>query len=220
MEPFDPLDYTKGIPERLKAFDRLLRKYPRYRKQLVMIQAGPESREQIPRYKALSEEIAGLTDKINERHGSADWKPISLLREHLPLLRVLALYRLAEVCVVSSLHDGMNLVAKEYIAAANDEDGVLVLSRFTGAARELSQALLINPYDIEAFADTLAVALEMDLQERASRMRALRDTVEKHKIYRWAGKVLTTLSSLPGDTRVSVQGVEVFPTAENHAVPA
>jgi trehalose 6-phosphate synthase len=195
----DRLDYTKGIPERLRAVDRLFSKYPQYRKQVVFIQAGPESRVQIRRYKELSAEVTGLVEESNRRHSSAGWKPILLLRQHLALPQVLALYRLAEVCVVSSLHDGMNLVAKEYLAAINDENGVLVLSRFTGAARELSQALLINPYDIETFADTLASALEMSVEERVSRMRALRETVEGNNIYRWAGKVLTTLAALRND---------------------
>lgn len=205
----DRLDYTKGIPERLRAVDRLFSKYPEYRKQVVFIQAGPESRAHIKRYKELSEEVAGLVEEINRRHGSDDWKPILLLRQHLSLPRVLALYRLAEVCVVSSLHDGMNLVAKEYLAAVNDENGMLVLSRFTGAARELSQALLINPYDIETFADTLATALAMDGRERISRMRALRATVEGNNIYRWAGKVLTTLASLHSDAGAGLREADV-----------
>ncbi len=200
----DRLDYTKGIPERLRAVDRLLSKYPEYCKKIVFIQAGPESRVPIKRYKELSEEIAGLVEEINWRHGSEDWTPVLLLRQHLPLPQVLALYHLAEVCVVSALHDGMNLVAKEYIAAANDGNGVLVLSRFTGAARELNQALLINPYDTETFADTLAAALAMDVEERNSRMRALRDIVEKNNIYRWAGKILTALTSLHGGSRVDL----------------
>jgi trehalose 6-phosphate synthase len=194
----DRIDYTKGIPERLKAVDRLFTKYPKYRKEVVFIQAGPESRGHIKRYQELGEEIVSLVEEINWRHGTDDWTPIVLLRQHLSLPEVLALYRLAEVCVVSSLHDGMNLVAKEYCAAINDGNGVLVLSRFTGAARELSKALLINPYDVETFADTLATALEMGVEERTSRMHALRDTVERNNIYRWAGKILTTLASLYG----------------------
>ncbi len=193
----DRVDYTKGIPERLRAVDRLFSKYPRYRRHLVFLQAGPESRGRLPHYQALNAEIRALVDDINHRHGTTDWTPILLLRQHFPLTQVLALYRLAEVCVVSALHDGMNLVAKEYVAAKNDEAGVLVLSQFTGAARELQQALLINPHDRETFADTLARALEMAADERAHRMRALRDTVAEHNIYRWAGQVLHTLTTLP-----------------------
>lgn len=194
----DRIDYTKGIPERLHALDRLLTKYPPYRRQVVFLQAGPESRMRISRYQELNDEVARLIEEINGRHGTEDWTPIILLREHLSLPRVLALYALAEVCIVSSLHDGMNLVAKEYVAARADGTGVLVLSRFTGAARELQQALLINPYATEEFADTLASALEMDLDERRARMEALRATVTSNNIYRWAGKVLSTLFILQG----------------------
>jgi len=195
----DRIDYTKGIPERLRAVDRLLTKHPQYRRQIVFLQAGPESRIHIERYQTLNEEISRLIAEINWRHSDGDWAPIILLREHLSLPRVLALYSLAEVGVVSSLHDGMNLVAKEYVAAHPDGDGVLVLSRFTGAARELQQALLINPYDTEEFADTLAKALEMDPVERRTRMAGLREIVANNNIYRWAGKVLSTLFSLQGD---------------------
>lgn len=192
----DRIDYTKGIPERLRAVDRLLTKYPHYRHRIVFLQAGPESRSHLKRYRELNDEVNILVSEINARHGDQEWTPIILVRQHLQLPQVLALYRLAHVCVVSSLHDGMNLVAKEYLAAKNDEEGVLVLSKFTGAARELDQALQINPYDTEIFADTLDLALAMTREERRSRMRALRDVVEQNNIYRWAGKVLSTLTAL------------------------
>jgi trehalose 6-phosphate synthase len=200
----DRIDYTKGIPERLHALDRLFTKYPQYRRHVVFLQAGPESRIHLNRYKELNEEVSRLVEEINWRHGDDDWVPIILLREHLSLPLVLALYALAEVCIVSSLHDGMNLVAKEYVAARSDGNGVLVLSRFTGAARELQQALLINPYDTEDFCDTLVRALEMDLGERRTRMGALRETVANNNIYRWAGKVLSTLFTLQ-DSRCLTQ---------------
>jgi trehalose 6-phosphate synthase len=202
----DRLDYTKGIPERLRALDQLFTKYPQYCRQVVFVQAGPESRAHIQRYQDLNAEIVRLVEEINWRHGEEDWVPILLLRQHLTLPRVLALYRLAEVCVVSSLHDGMNLVAKEYIAAKSDGDGVLVLSRFTGAARELRQALLINPYDREAFTETLATALAMPLAERIRRMRALRGQVAGNNIYRWAGKMLTTLAALHTASTFTTRG--------------
>lgn len=205
----DRFDYTKGIPERLKAMDRLFSKYPQYRRQVVYVQAGPESRAAIPRYKALNEEIASLVAEINRKHGSPEWTPVVLLRQHFSLSQVLALYHLAEICVVSSLHDGMNLVAKEYLAAKNGEDGVLVLSRFTGAARELNRALLINPYDTEMFADTLATALEMSREERMTRMHLLRETVKENNIYRWAGKVLTTLASLRRDNTLGCSSLSL-----------
>jgi trehalose-6-phosphate synthase len=199
----DRLDYTKGIPERLRAFERLLCKYPHLRRKIVFVQVGPESRTVIPRYKALNEEIVRLVSELNRKYGSPDWVPVVLLRQHLSHAHVLAWYRLAEVCVVSSLHDGMNLVAKEYVAAKNDHEGVLVLSRFTGAARELDQALLINPYDTETFANTLAAALDMEGEERKNRMHHLRDTVKSNNIYRWAGKILTTLDSLSQKPQLS-----------------
>jgi trehalose 6-phosphate synthase len=207
----DRFDYTKGIPERLRAVERLFSKYSQYRRQVVYVQAGPESRAAIPRYKALHEEIAGLAAEINRKYGSTEWTPVILLRQHFSPSQVLALYHLAEVCVVSSLHDGMNLVAKEYLAAKNGEDGVLVLSRFTGAARELNRALLINPYDTETFADTLATALEMKQEERMSRMHSLREGVRKNNIYRWAGKVLTTLASLRHDTILGRSSLTLSP---------
>lgn len=190
--------------------DRLLSKYPEYRQRVVFVQTGPESRSHIKRYQELNEKIVNLVKKINWRHGSEGWAPIVFIRQHLALPQILALYHLADVCVVSALHDGMNLVAKEYIAAKNVNDGVLVLSQFTGAARELSQALLINPYDTESFADTLAIALNMDTGERANRLRALRETVEKNNIYRWAGKVFTIFDSLHGLSEVSPQEMETM----------
>jgi len=199
----DRLDYTKGIPERLQAFERLLCKYPHLRRKIVFVQVGPKSRTVIPRYKALNEEIVRLVSDLNRKYGSPDWVPVVLLRQHLSHVLVLAWYRLAEVCVVSSLHDGMNLVAKEYVAAKNDHEGVLVLSRFTGAARELDQALLINPYDTETFANTLAAALDMESEERKNRMHHLRDTVKSNNIYRWAAKILTTLDSLSQKPQLS-----------------
>lgn len=213
----DRIDYTKGIPERLRAVDRFLTKYPEYRHRMVFLQAGPESRSHLKRYRELNDEVEVLVAEINTRHGDAEWQPILFLRQHLHLAQVLALYRLAHVCVVSSLHDGMNLVAKEYLAAKNDEDGVLVLSRFTGAARELDQALQINPYDTEMFADTLALALTMPREERRSRMHALREVVEQNNIYRWAGKVLSTLTALRDESSIIRPDVDgaFFPTASS-----
>jgi len=210
----DRFDYTKGIPERLRAVERFYTKYPEYRQHVVFVQAGPESRTHIKRYQALNEEISRLVEEINWQHGNEEWTPIVLLRQSFRLPQVLALYRLAEVCVVSALHDGMNLVAKEYIAAKNDERGVLLLSYFTGAARELSQALLINPYDTESFADTLAMAFAMDPKEQASRLRALRETVGKNNIHRWAGKVLTAACSLRGERKL-----DWYEAEENDAPP-
>lgn len=189
----DRIDYTKGIPERLRAIDRLLEKYPEYKEKFVFFQQGQISRIHIPRYKQLNDEINSLVEEINWKHSQGTWSPIIFTRAHMPYQDILALYGIADVCVVSSLHDGMNLVAKEFVASRPDSNGVLILSQFTGSARELTDALLINPYDIECFADTLHQALEMTSEEKSRRMRKMREIVEQNNIYRWAGKVLSQL---------------------------
>ncbi len=192
----DRLDYTKGIPERLKALDRFLQKYPEYRERVVFVQVGAPSRTHIPRYRALDEEIDDLVEGINWRHETDSWRPILYLSRHHSAEEILPLYRAAQVCVVSSLHDGMNLVAKEFVAAREDLRGVLVLSRFTGAAREMSDALLINPFATEEFADTLHLALSMAPEEQERRMQRLREQVSAGNVYRWAGTLLTEASRL------------------------
>jgi trehalose 6-phosphate synthase len=192
----DRLDYTKGIPERLHAFERLLESHPYFRERCCFIQAGPRGRDEIPKYKALVREVEALSERINERFATGTWTPIVLLPRLLSYQEALALYRLADVCIVSSLHDGMNLVAKEFVAARNDLEGVLVLSRFTGAARELRDALLINPYDTEEMADSLCQALLMEPGERSRRMARMRRMVKAHDVYHWADSYLSELSSI------------------------
>ena len=187
----DRMDYTKGIPERLRAVDRFLERYPIWRNRFVFLQMGAPSRTEIAEYKDLNEEIDDLASAINEKHGTADWKPILLLRAHHGVEDIFAGYRAANVCVVSSLHDGMNLVAKEFVAARDDREGVLILSPFTGAAREMPEALLVNPYATDAFADALNTALTMPLDEQHRRMQRLRNQVAEHNIFRWAGLLLT-----------------------------
>lgn len=189
----DRIDYTKGIPERLKAMDKLFSKYPHYKKKVVFFQLGDPSRTHIKRYKELNIEIDDLVEDINERHQSDDWKPIIYLREHLAPATLLAFNRLANFCVVSSLHDGMNLVAKEFVSSRVDEDGVLILSRFTGAARELDEALLINPYAIDDFVEAIKEAIEMPKKGRQQRMIKLRNKVRGNNIYRWAGDIISEL---------------------------
>jgi trehalose 6-phosphate synthase len=189
----DRVDYTKGIPERLRAFDRFLEKNPDQRGKVTLFQLGQVSRIQVPRYKRLNDELSALVEDINWKHGDGVWTPVVFTRDYMPYSDILHLYRAADVCVVSSLHDGMNLVAKEYVAARADEDGVLVLSRFTGAARELTDALLINPFDAEELSDAFAQALSMPEEERRKRMRKMRAVVEKGNIFRWAGKALSEL---------------------------
>jgi trehalose 6-phosphate synthase len=192
----DRIDYTKGIPERLLAIDRLLEKYPKFRERIIFIQMGEISRIHLTRYKMLNDHINALVEEINWKYSTGKWKPIIMVRRHLEFHELIAFYKLASVCVVSSLHDGMNLVAKEFVASRSDEDGVLVLSQFTGASRELDSALLINPYDRDDFADQLAKALTMAKKERERRMKKLREVVARNNIYRWAGKIISELLKL------------------------
>jgi trehalose 6-phosphate synthase len=201
----DRVDYTKGIPERCRAVDRLLCLHPELKGRFCLVQVGAPSRVHIPTYRQLNEELHALVEEINWRHGDETWQPIVFLNEHYSPPQVYALYRLAAACVVSSLHDGMNLVAKEFVAARTDERGVLVLSHFTGAARELTEALLINPYDVDEFAEALRRALLMPCEEQQRRMRRLRRQVADNNIYRWAGMLL----SQAGKLFESRQGEEV-----------
>jgi alpha,alpha-trehalose-phosphate synthase [UDP-forming] len=189
----DRIDYTKGIPHRLKAFGRFLEKYPEYRGRAVFVQAGVISRFDIDAYRRLSEEIEELVDQINGQFSKGGWQPIIYLPTDLPSVTLLALRRLARFCVVSSLHDGMNLVAKEYVASRFDEDGVLILSPFTGAVHELTQALIANPYGTEDFADAILRAVTMPRQERRFRMAQMRYTVRENNIYKWAAQLLVQL---------------------------
>jgi trehalose 6-phosphate synthase len=185
------MDYTKGIPERLRAVDRFLERYPVWRKRFVFLQMGAPSRTEIAEYKDLNEEVDDLAAHINAKHGDDEWKPIILARAHHSVEEIFAGYRAANVCVVSSLHDGMNLVAKEFVAARDDRMGVLMLSLFTGAAREMPEAVLMNPYATDAFADALNTALTMPEEEQQRRMHRLRTQVAEHNIFRWAGHLLT-----------------------------
>jgi len=189
----DRVDYTKGIPDRFRAIARLLEKYPEYRGRVVFVQAGVLSRIQLGAYKKLNEEIDNLAEEINWKYGKGRWKPIIYLREHEPPLTLMALRRMANFCVVSSLHDGMNLVAKEFVASRSDEDGVLILSPFTGAARELTDALLVNPYATDHFADAIKSALEMPETERQKRMQKMREVVRENNIYKWAADIISEL---------------------------
>jgi trehalose 6-phosphate synthase len=189
----DRLDYTKGIPDRFRAIDRFLEKYPQYQRRLVFIQAGVPSRIQIPAYRELKETIDNLVGEINWKYAIGRWKPIVTLLENEPQVTLMALRRMAHFCVVSSLHDGMNLVAKEFVASRFDEDGVLILSPFAGAARELTDALLVNPYATDHFAEAIKNALEMPKSERRSRMRKMREVVRENNIYKWAADIISEL---------------------------
>ena len=181
----DRVDYTKGIIERLQAIDRFLEKYPKFQNRFVYVEAGDPSRTRIHAYMELNEQIRELVDKINWKYMRGYWKPIMYIEGKLPPERLLALYRTAEACIVSPLQDGMNLVAKEFVAANVDCTGVLVLSSFAGATEELKDAIIINPYDVEGFADAIKDALEMPAREKRRRMEGLRATVEKNNVFKW-----------------------------------
>ncbi|HSC28123.1 MAG TPA: trehalose-6-phosphate synthase [Vicinamibacterales bacterium] len=210
----DRLDYTKGIPERLEAIDRLLSIRPDLRSRLAFVQIGVPSRSRIASYAKIERRIDAQVADINARHGeSPDRGPIRYRKSALKIRRLVALYRLADFCVVSSLHDGMNLVAKEFVAARDDGDGVLVLSEMTGAAQELKDALIINPYHIDGFAAAIERAIGMPRDERAARMRALRRVVAGHDVFLWASDILESLEQAgdragdgPGSDAVALAG--------------
>ncbi|MGH7553831.1 MAG: alpha,alpha-trehalose-phosphate synthase (UDP-forming), partial [Longimicrobiales bacterium] len=190
----DRLDYTKGLPERLRAVERYLEKYPQYRGRFTFVQLGAPSRTHLRGYRDHIAAIQALTDEINWRYQTDGWRPIHLLEAHHDAQTVHAFLRMAPMCIVSSLHDGMNLVAKEYVAARQDGDGVLVLSEFAGAARELSDALIVNPYDTERFAEVIHYGVEMEEAERRARMDRMLRQVDENNIYRWAANFLGELA--------------------------
>jgi trehalose-6-phosphate synthase/uncharacterized membrane protein affecting hemolysin expression len=192
----DRVDYTKGLLERLRGVERFLEKWPAYREKLTFVQIGAPSRTEIERYHDFLAELEAEAARINARWQTADWKPIALLTRHHSHEEILPYYRAADFCMVTSLHDGMNLVAKEFVASRDDEEGALILSQFTGAARELRDAIIVNPYDVEQLAEAIRVALEMDTVERQTRMRLMRSTVMRHNVFAWAGSLITELSEI------------------------
>jgi trehalose 6-phosphate synthase len=192
----DRMDYTKGIVERLMAIEQLFEKHPWHKERLTMVQIAAPSRSRIPSYVELRERVQLTVERINLRFQTAHWRPIVLIERQCSHAEVDRWYRAAEMCLVTSLHDGMNLVAKEYLAARDDEDGVLVLSKFTGAAMELGDALLVNPYDIEGVAEAIHRGLEMDRGERRMRMQRMRRHLMEHNVYRWAANILGDLREL------------------------
>ncbi len=199
----DRLDYTKGIEERLLAVERLLERFPEFVGRFVFAQLAAPSRTTIPAYRALNETVEAVAARINERFGREGYQPIKLLRSHHEPPTVYRYYRAADLCYVSSLHDGMNLVAKEFVSARGDELGVLVLSCFTGAARELTEALIVNPYDLEEASSALAAALRMPPEEQRERMRSMRALLAEFNVYRWAGRMLTDAAGLRRKERVT-----------------
>jgi trehalose 6-phosphate synthase len=192
----DRIDYTKGIVERILAIDRFLEKYPEYKNRFVFVQLAAPSRTHIKRYHELIGEIDELVEKKNWKYSDGVWKPIIYLKRHFSPEEIRPYYALADLCIVSSLHDGMNLVAKEYVASKNDLSGTLILSRFTGAARELTDAVQINPYSIEEFADAIKFAIQMPQEEKRKRMENMRQIINENNVYRWAGNIITELTAL------------------------
>jgi trehalose 6-phosphate synthase len=199
----DRLDYTKGVEERLLAVELMLERHPEFRGRFSFAQLAAPSRTKIERYRLLNETIEQLAERINQRFGKKDYKPIIMLRTHHEPPEVFRFYRAADLCFVSSLHDGMNLVAKEFVAARTDLKGVLVLSEFTGAARELTEALIVNPYDQEECCEALATALTMPEDEQRDRMRSMRSILVQFNVYRWAGKMLVDAARLRNQERVA-----------------
>ena len=199
----DRLDYTKGVEERLLAVELMLERHAEFRGRFSFAQLAAPSRTKIERYRELNETVERLAERINQRFGQKDYQPIILLRSHHEPPEVFRFFRAADLCYVSSLHDGMNLVAKEFVAARSDLKGVLVLSEFTGAARELTEALIVNPYDLEASSDALAAALTMPIEEQQDRMRSMRSLLVQFNVYRWAGKMLVDAARLRNQERVA-----------------
>jgi trehalose 6-phosphate synthase len=183
-------DFTKGIVERFLALEALLEKDRGVRGKITLLQVAAPSRSKLPAYQALQAQTLSETHRINERFGTSSWKPIVLIEHHQEPREVFELFRAADFCIVNSLHDGMNLVAKEFVAARDDQDGVLILSTFAGASRELPEALLVNPFDVSETAAAMRTAMHMGRDERRERMKLMRRTVKENNVYRWAGRML------------------------------
>jgi trehalose 6-phosphate synthase len=190
----DRLDYTKGLPQKFKAFGRFLEKSAEYRRQVVLTQIAPPTRESVEAYSDIRHELEMLAGSINGTFGELDWVPIHYIHRATPRRRLPGIYRSSRICLVTPLRDGMNLVAKEYVAAQDAEDpGVLILSQFAGAAEELGDALIVNPYNIEETADVIRVALEMSKDERRRRHGALLATLRRHDVSTWCNSFLSRL---------------------------
>jgi trehalose 6-phosphate synthase/phosphatase len=193
----DRLDYSKGISRRLLSFERLLIEHPEWRERARLVQIAVPSRGRIREYRRFRAEVEGLVGRINGEYATPKWTPIQYLFRSVPDDTLLGLYRAADVMLVTPLRDGMNLVAKEFVASRSDEEGVLLLSEFAGAADELHGAVIVNPYDVDGVAEAMHGALTMDRVERHSRMRELRAQVFAHDVHRWAREFLECLGTGP-----------------------
>jgi alpha,alpha-trehalose-phosphate synthase [UDP-forming] len=203
----DRVDYTKGIPERFRGIERFLELNPSYQRRFTFVQIAAPSRTNIDRYQQLLDEVTNEANRINTRFQAGRWMPILLLKKHHSHEEITRFYRAASVCLVTALHDGMNLVAKEFVASRDDDRGVLILSTFAGAAQELSDALLVNPYDVQQVAGAILRALEMPGEEQGTRMQHMRANVREYNVYRWAANLLSDLTEIRIDTpdRIEVQ---------------
>jgi alpha,alpha-trehalose-phosphate synthase [UDP-forming] len=192
----DRLDYTKGIPERLRGIERFLEQHPSYSGRFTFVQIGAPTRTRINRYQDLIFEVEAEVERINRRFQTERWKPIIFFKRHHSHKEIEPFYRAADICFVTSLHDGMNLVAKEFIASRSDGGGTVILSRFAGASQELPDALIVNPYDTDQVAEALRMALEMSPEERRGRMKRMRRTVKENNIYTWAAHLISAVSEI------------------------
>jgi trehalose 6-phosphate synthase len=190
------LDYTKGLPERIRAVGRFFERWPEYRERLVFVQLAAPSRSSITRYQEIEAEVDAAVRDVNTRLATRKWRPVLYLKRHHDHREIWPFYRHADFCMVTSLHDGMNLVAKEFVSVRED-GGALILSQFTGASAELRDALLVNPYDLDGVADAIRRAVEMPREEQSARMSRMHQTVREQNIYRWAGLLLGDLSRIP-----------------------
>lgn len=195
-------DYTKGILDRMQSIDLLLSANEHWKGRFTFVQVAAPTRSKLASYALLQREADALAEDINARHGEGDWKPIRLLIQHHEPRQVFELFRAADLCIVSSLHDGMNLVAKEFVASRDDDHGVLILSSFAGASREMSEALIVNPYDGQDMARALDTALRMPPHEQAERMHLMRQQVREQNVYRWAGRMLVDAARIRQRRRI------------------
>lgn len=195
-------DYTKGILDRMRAVDDFLLNNPEWKERFSFIQVAAPTRSKLKAYQDLQNEALSLANDINERHSSKNYKPIILIAEHHEAEEVFELFRAADLCIVSSLHDGMNLVAKEFVAARDDDQGVLILSSFAGASKELSEALIVNPYDAHGMGQAILRGLQMSETEQRHRMHLMRDLVRARNVYRWAGQMLRDAARLRRRQRI------------------
>ena len=206
----DRVDYTKGILERLRAIELFFELYPSYQRRFTFVQIGAPSRTNIERYQSLLNDVSAETDRINARFQAGRWKPIVFLRRHHSHQEIARFYRAASLCLVTSLHDGMNLVAKEFVASRDDNQGALILSTFAGAALELTDALLVNPYDVQQLAGAIHRGLTMPMDEQTARMQHMRSSVREHNVYRWAANLLADLTDIRIDAPERVESSETI----------